>query len=104
LAVTTRARVTSLPDGPTVAEVLGTDLEHVVWSGLMAPRGTPAPVVQRLWTALKAAQETTEVQTRFASMQLVPFAVDSQALAQHIRSEVPSWQAFFQKSGIPIEE
>jgi len=104
LAVTSRVRLAALPEVPTVAEVLGGDFEHTVWTGLLAPKNTPPAVVQRWSAALKAALETKEIQERFGSMQLIPFALDAQGFTQYLRTEVPAWQAFFQKTGIRIDE
>lgn len=104
LAVTSRERMQALPDVPTVAEVLGTEFEHAVWTGLLAPKGTPPAVIQRWSAALKATLDSKEVQERFNAMQLMPFALDAPAFDRHLRSEVPAWQAFFKKSGIRIQE
>ena len=104
LAVTSKTRIAALPNVPTVAEVLGNDFEHTVWTGLLAPAGTPAPVVQKLAAAMKASLETKEVQQRFSAMELQPFAIDSPAFAAYIRTELPAWKAFLQKADIKLEE
>ena len=104
LAVTSRARVASMPDIPTVAEVLGGSFEHVVWTGLLAPAGTPQPTIQRLAGAMTASLAAKDVQDRFNSMELQPFALDAPAFAAYIRTEVPAWKAFIQKADIRIEE
>jgi tripartite-type tricarboxylate transporter receptor subunit TctC len=104
LAVTTRKRLASLPDVPTVAEVLGTDFEHTVWTGLMAPAKVPAPVVRKLSAATTAALATPEVKARFGQMELQPFDVDSAAFSRYIQSEIPAWKAFLQHNDIHIDE
>lgn len=104
LAVTSATRLATLPDVPTVSEVLGVPFEHTVWTGLLAPKGTPPAVVQKLSAALEAALRDKAVQERFNTMQLIPFQLDAPAFAEHIRSEVPAWRGFFDRSGIRIEE
>jgi len=104
LAVTSSARLASMPEVPTVGEVLGTPFEHTVWTGLLAPRGTPGAIVQKLSAALAAALNDKDVRDRFATMQLVPFELDAAAFGAHIRGEVPAWRAFLDKSGIKLEE
>ncbi|MEQ1518945.1 MAG: tripartite tricarboxylate transporter substrate-binding protein, partial [Usitatibacteraceae bacterium] len=48
LAVTTKARTSSLPDVPTMAEAGFPNFEAVAWFGMLAPAGTPQPIVDRL--------------------------------------------------------
>jgi tripartite-type tricarboxylate transporter receptor subunit TctC len=104
LAVTSTHRLAALPDVPTIGEALGSPFEHTVWTGLFAPKGTPAAVTQKLSTALKAVLDDKEVQARFNSMQLLPFYLDATGFAGHIGREAIAWRAFLEKSGIRLEE
>lgn len=105
LAVTSVARLASLPDVPTVAEVLGTEFEHTVWTGLLAPAQTPAPVVQKLAEAIARAQASKELQARSAAMELQPFALDPAGFTLHLKAEVPAWRSFFSsRTDIRIDE
>jgi tripartite-type tricarboxylate transporter receptor subunit TctC len=104
LAVTSATRLASLPDVPTVAESIGQEFEHTVWTGLLAPARTPDAVVARLSRAVAAALQNRELQTRNASMELQPFALDAPAFSAHLRTELPAWRAFFSRNDIRIDE
>ena len=56
-----------LPEVPTIAEAGVPSYEAVNWWGLVAPAGTPAPVIERLHKALQEVQNSAEVQKQFAS-------------------------------------
>jgi tripartite-type tricarboxylate transporter receptor subunit TctC len=104
LAVTSATRLASLPDVPTVAESIGQDFEHTVWTGLLAPAHTPDAVVVRLSKATAAALENRDLQARNATMELQPFALDAAGFAALLRTEVPAWQTFLSRNQIRIDE
>jgi tripartite-type tricarboxylate transporter receptor subunit TctC len=104
LAVTSTARLPSLPDVPTVQEALGAPFEHTVWTGLLAPAQTPAPVVQKLAQATARALASRELQARHAAMELQPFELDAAGFASHLRTELPAWRAFLTRNQIRIDE
>ncbi|VWX61284.1 conserved hypothetical protein [Burkholderiales bacterium 8X] len=104
LAVTSAARLASMPEVPTVAESIGQPFEHTVWTGLLAPARTPEAVVDRLSKAAAAALRNPDLQARNATMELQPFALDATGFAAHLRSELPAWRAFFARSEIRIDE
>lgn len=66
LAVTSASRLPLLPDVPTLKE-LNVDLTYEYWIGMVAPKATPEPVVQRLSDALKFALNDAALQERFRS-------------------------------------
>jgi tripartite-type tricarboxylate transporter receptor subunit TctC len=67
LAVTSTARLASLPDVPTVAELLGTDYKAVGWLGFFAPRSTPNEIVQKLSKQIELALKTPTIATFLAT-------------------------------------
>ncbi|MBV7486739.1 tripartite tricarboxylate transporter substrate binding protein [Bordetella sp. BOR01] len=68
LAVTSAERVPELPDVPTMREAGIDDMVVTAWFGLMAPAGTPAPVIDRLAAAAREVVAMPEVQRRFRAM------------------------------------
>ena len=62
LAVGSTERSPALPDVPTVAEAGVTGYEAVSWIGMVAPAGTPGPVMNKLWSATHAAMQEKAVQ------------------------------------------
>ena len=66
--VTTKKRVASLPDVPTMDEAGLKGFEVSVWHALYAPKGTPKPVIDKLTKALQEALKDATVKQRFADL------------------------------------
>src|SRR3954471_18211545 len=102
-AVTTPARLPSLPDVPTLDEqgVKGFDL--VVWNGLYAPRGTPKPALDKLVGALQAAVQNPAFKSRLAELGAEPVPLSKatpRSLRTLLKSEVDKWTPIIKKSGV----
>jgi tripartite-type tricarboxylate transporter receptor subunit TctC len=91
LALTGPQRTNLLPDVPAVAEAIP-GFEALGWFGLMAPRGTPAPVVSRLSVELAQALTDAEVLSRLREIGGSPLVADSAGLNRLIDSETRKWQ------------
>jgi len=91
LAVSSRARIASFPDVPTVAESGYPDFEADQWYGFVAPAGTPEPVVQRLNQAINKALRAPEVIERLSGEGAIPIPSTPQAFADLIAREIPRW-------------
>lgn len=101
-AVTTRERVASLSDLPTAAEAGLPNFEVSVWHGLYAPRGTPAPVVERLSQALQAALREASLVERFAALGTAPVAQERATPAAHRefwQADIARWRPVIQAAG-----
>jgi tripartite-type tricarboxylate transporter receptor subunit TctC len=101
-AVTTKKRVPSLPDVPTASEAGLPNFEVGVWHGLYAPKGTPAAVVDRLNTALKAGLKDPTLTKRFADLGTEPVAdnlATPEALKSHLKAQIAVWQPIIKKAG-----
>jgi tripartite-type tricarboxylate transporter receptor subunit TctC len=101
-AVTSKARVPSLPDLPTMDEAGVPGFETTVWHGLYAPKGTPKPVIDKLVVALQAAIKDEGVTQRFAELgaQAVPQAkATPEALRTHLVAEVARWKPIIDAAG-----
>jgi putative tricarboxylic transport membrane protein len=93
-AVTGAARSPMLPNVPTTAEAGLPDFKLTVWYGLSAPKGTPAPIVEKLNRALSAAMDDPMVVKRFADLgyDVVPPQQRSPvAFEDFMRKEVDLW-------------
>lgn len=101
--VTTKTRVASLPDIPTLAESGLANFEVAVWHGLYAPKGTPKPVIAKLVQALQFALQDATVKQRFGELGTEPVAKNRatpQALASHLKTEIAKWDPIIKKAGI----
>ena len=102
-AVTSRKRVPSLPELPTVEEAGVKGFEVTVWHGLWAAAGTPKPVIDKLNAALNAALKDPTVIARFAELGTEPVAASRatpEALRTHLRSEIDKWAPVIKKAGV----
>ena len=91
LAVGTAERVASQPGIPTVAEQGVPDYAVRSWTGLFAPRGTPAPVLQRLSTAVKELLEQPDMRRRLLELGSEPIWSDPAATDRFVREEYERW-------------
>jgi tripartite-type tricarboxylate transporter receptor subunit TctC len=101
--VTTKTRVPSLPDVPTLHEAGLPNFEVAVWHGLYAPKGTPKPVVDTLANALQQALKDPNVKTRFAELGTEPVAQNRatpEALRTFLKAEIDKWSPIIKKAGV----
>jgi tripartite-type tricarboxylate transporter receptor subunit TctC len=102
LAVTSPQRLPNVPEWPTMAETLpGFSAAPNVF--LVAPAGTPAPVVQKLSTTLRAALGAKDVEETFAKQGATPTPSSPAELGQQIADEVKRWSAVVKEAGIRVE-
>ena len=102
-AVTTKTRVASLPNLPTLHESGLANFEVVVWHGMYAPKGTPKPIVDRLSKALQVALKDDNVKQRLGELGTEPVAQDRatpDALRKQLTSEIEKWAPVIKKAGV----
>jgi tripartite-type tricarboxylate transporter receptor subunit TctC len=102
-AVTTKTKVPSLPDLPTMDSAGVPGFEVAVWHGLWAPRGTPKPAIDKLNAALKTALKDAGLKAKFAELGTEPVAearVTPAALDAHLKAEIAKWGPIIKKAGI----
>lgn len=101
--VTTKKRVPSLPNVPTMDEAGLPGFEVTVWHGLYAPKGTPKPVIDKLTKALQVALKDDNVKQRFAELGTEPVAENRAtpaALRAHLKAEIDKWSPIIKKAGV----
>jgi tripartite-type tricarboxylate transporter receptor subunit TctC len=101
-AVTTKARLASLPAVPTAAEAGLPGFEISVWHGLYAGKGTPRPIIDTLAQALRVALKDPVVKQRFADLGTAPVAesrATPEALRAHLKAEIDKWGPILAKAG-----
>lgn len=99
LAVAAASRVPQLPDVPTTAEAGFADVEAGTWSGLLAPAGTPASVVQRLNVEVAKSLATPEVQQFFAKQYAQAVGSTPEQFSKLIAAEAAKWSKAIALSG-----
>ena len=103
LAVSTAKRSPVLPDTPTMIESGLPGFDVATWYCLLAPAGTPAPIVEKLRAALIRAMETPEVPQRLQDEGANPESSSSNELGAFIRSEIVKWEKAVKISGAKID-
>jgi len=102
-AVTTKTRLSTLPDVPTTEEAGFPKIEVSTWYGLYAPRGTPKPIIERLVSALQAAIKDPTVVSRFKELSMEPVSEDRanpDALDAFLKAEVAKWAPIIEEAGV----
>ena len=99
LAVTSGERLRELPNVPTMNE-LGVDLKVSFWSGLLAPAGTPAPIVKRLQEEIVRVMDMPDVKRRFNAMSVIPAVSTPEEFAKLIAAETALWRQAAQDNNI----
>ncbi len=101
--VTSKKRVASLPNVPTMEEAGLKDFEVTVWHGLYAPKATPKAVVDKLVPALQTALKDATVKQRFAELGSEPVAENRAtpaALRAHLKAEIDKWAPVIKKAAV----
>lgn len=102
-AVTTKAKVSSLPNLPTLDQSGVAGFEVSAWHALWAPKGLPKDVTDKLVTALQVALKDAKVVERFAALGTAPVPAEQAtpaALKAHLAAEVPKWGAVIKAAGV----
>jgi tripartite-type tricarboxylate transporter receptor subunit TctC len=101
LAVAVSKRMTALPDVPTVAEAGIKNYEASGWLALLAPHGTPRPIIAKLNEELVAAVNDPSVRTKIIEQGAEGVSTTPEGLAKFIASESVKWRDIIVKAGIP---
>jgi tripartite-type tricarboxylate transporter receptor subunit TctC len=102
LAVTGPTRSKAFPDVPTAAETLP-GFEAVLHYGIIAPAGTPRPVIDKLNAAMRTALATREVQVRIETDGAEAFPSTPEQYAADIDREETKWSEIVRRSGAKAE-
>ena len=103
-AVTSAKRLPQLPDVPTVAEIDLAGFESIGWFGMVAPAGTPAPVVARLSAEINAALGDEGFKTSMRTVGADPPPPGSpESFEAYIKSEIVKWAQVIKNAGIKLE-
>jgi tripartite-type tricarboxylate transporter receptor subunit TctC len=92
-----------LPDVPTIAEAGVPGYEAVNWWGVVAPAGTPAPILARLHAAIGEVQASAEVQKQFSSEGAEIVQMSSAEFAAFIEKEMRKWERVVRQGGIKAQ-
>src|SRR5712691_794954 len=100
LVVTSRERTPIMPELPTVAESGFPGFEAISWFGLLAPAGTPAPIVDKVYRQAVAIAAMPDVRQKLAQLGLDTTADPPDAFAAIIKSDIAKWAKVIQEANI----
>jgi tripartite-type tricarboxylate transporter receptor subunit TctC len=103
VAVTSPKRLKNLPDVPTIAESGYPGFEAATWSGLVAPKGTPKAIVDRLNAETNKALKNPEMMAKLESDGSEGRGGSPQQFADFIKAENAKWGAVIKEAGIKLE-
>jgi tripartite-type tricarboxylate transporter receptor subunit TctC len=103
LAVTSKERSTVLPELPTMIEAGVPRYEAGTWYGILAPAGTPAPIVARLHGELVKIIATSDIKTQFAVQGIEPAGGNGERFAALIRDDLAKWGKVIKEGNIKPE-
>jgi tripartite-type tricarboxylate transporter receptor subunit TctC len=88
-----------LPDVPTIDEAGVPGYEATIWLGLMAPKGTPRPVLEKLNASVNKIIESPEVKQAWAKQGAVPMGMSIDEFDKFLRADIVKWAKVVKMSG-----
>jgi len=103
IAVASAERLSSLPEVPTLIESGIKDFEAYAWQGLLVPKGTPQPVIDRLSESLRGALQDPEIQKKFTAMGLEAIPSTPAEMDDYASAERARWGKLIREAGIKVQ-
>ncbi|HET7669817.1 MAG TPA: tripartite tricarboxylate transporter substrate binding protein [Burkholderiales bacterium] len=96
-------RVPAAPDVPTFAEAGLPGAEATNWWGIVAPAGTPSPILKKLEAEMAALLDSAETQKRFQAEGAETLRMSAQEFSQHIAAETAKWTRVVKQANIKAQ-
>jgi tripartite-type tricarboxylate transporter receptor subunit TctC len=103
VAVSTRSRVPSLPDVPTIAESGVRDFDVSGWFAFFVPAGTPRPVIDKIADAVNSTVKDPQIAKQFSSSGIVVSVMTPEQLASFVQQEAKKYAQVIKEAGVKIE-
>jgi tripartite-type tricarboxylate transporter receptor subunit TctC len=103
LATTGKTRSAMTPDVPTVAEAGLPGYDATIWLGLMAPAGTPRPVLEKLNSEINKVLDTPEVKEGWTKQGAVPMGMTIDQFDKFLREDIVKWEKIVKLSGAKVD-
>jgi tripartite-type tricarboxylate transporter receptor subunit TctC len=103
LAITSKKRSVLMPELPTVDEAGVPGYEYHTWFGFWAPKGTPQPIVEKLYAEVQKALTDPTVQQRIAATAGEPSHMAHKDIEPFVKAEIAKWAEVVKRAGIKIE-
>lgn len=103
IAVLGSRRLSAAPDLPTVAESGLPGYDVTIWQSLVAPAGTPRPVIDRLNAAMRAAMAAPGVKGRLENLGIEPHPTSPEEMAKVMAADTKKWGPLIRTMGLKID-
>ncbi len=103
LAVTSAKRNIALPNTPTVLETGVANLEVVGFYGILAPKGTPPDVTNKLSQAFKETLESPDIQKKMIDQGADPAYLNADQFTKYLAAEMPRWANAVKQAGAKLD-
>jgi tripartite-type tricarboxylate transporter receptor subunit TctC len=103
IAVTSKERLSSFPELPTVSSAGLTGYESNQWYGILAPHGTPVEILNTLSAQVKNIMQTSEMQLKMKADGLIPVGSSKEQFSAYIKTELDKWAKVVASSGATID-
>ena len=101
LAVTSKDRVAELPDVPSLRELGFEDFQVTAWFGLMAPGGTPQPIIDQLYKTISSILSEPDIRKRLTELGGTPGGQPPAQFTSFIAEERVRWMQLIKATGLP---
>lgn len=103
MGTTGKTRSTVLPDVPTISEAGVPGYETGIWLGLMAPTGTPRPVLERLNTEIRKVLDSAEVKESWGKQGATPMGMAIDQFDKFLREDITKWAGVVKATGMKVD-
>jgi tripartite-type tricarboxylate transporter receptor subunit TctC len=102
LGVTSKTQAPQLPGVPAIADTVP-GFENTGWFGIVAPKGTPREIIDKLYRDVKTALNDTEMKARFFAMGLAPVGNSPEEMAKALKEEIKLWAVVVRERKISVK-
>lgn len=103
LGIVSNQRIPQLPDVPTFAEAGYPSVDAFAWFGLVAPAGTPAPIVEKLNSEINQILKQPDVVERFSLLGAFPLGGTAAEFDRFIRTDIAKWKRVVKERNIKVD-
>ncbi len=104
LGTSGRARSSVLPNVPTISEAGVPGYEATIWLGIMAPKGTPRPIVERLNNEIRRVVNSPEVKIEWAKQGAVAMSMTPDEFDKYLHEDIQKWANVVKISGARADQ
>ena len=103
VGATGKVRSDVLPDVPTLNESGVSGYEATIWLGIMAPKGTPKAVVDKLNEAVSKISSQTDIKQQWAKQGAVPLVMNPVAFDKYLQDDIAKWAGVIKSANIKLD-